>query len=61
LRGGSGLKSDRLADHKGHGFSFGFADLFGGKSAAVAPVQNLMRDLSLVIIPSAFEINKIKI
>src|ERR1700689_5247431 len=24
------LKSDRLADHKGHGFGFGLADLFGG-------------------------------
>src|SRR5579864_6732122 len=30
---GSVLKSDRLADHKGHGFGFGLADLFGGQGA----------------------------
>jgi hypothetical protein len=39
---GSGLKPDRLADHEGYGFGFGFADLLGGQSATVAPVQHLV-------------------
>ena len=42
---GSVLKSDRLADHKGHGFGFGLADLFGGQGAAVATVQHFVSDL----------------
>src|SRR5580704_14308804 len=42
---GSVLKSDRLADHKGHGFGFGLADLFGGKGAAVATVEHFVGDL----------------
>jgi len=32
------LKSDRLANYKGHGFGLGFADLLGGQRASVAPV-----------------------
>jgi len=31
-----------LADHEGHGFGFGFADLLGGQRATVAPVQHLV-------------------
>src|SRR5580692_3078644 len=42
---GSVLKSDRLADHKGHGFGFGLADLFGGQGAAVATMQHFVSDL----------------
>src|SRR3984957_21196584 len=33
---GSVLKSDRLANYKGHGFGLGFADLLGGQRATVA-------------------------
>ena len=39
------LKSDRLANHKGHGFGLGFADLFGGQGAAVATMQHFVGDL----------------
>ena len=39
---GSGFKPDCLADHEGHSFSLGLADLFGGKGATVAPVQHLV-------------------
>src|ERR1700676_5531762 len=42
---GSVLKSDRLADDKGHGFGFGLADLFGGQGAAVAPMQHFVSNL----------------
>ena len=42
---GSGLKPDCLADHEGHGFGLGLADLLGGQGAAVAPVQHLVGDL----------------
>ena len=42
---GSGLKPDRLADHKGHGFGLGLADLLGGQGATVAPMQHLVGDL----------------
>lgn len=42
LRGGSGLKAYRLADYKSHGLGFGFADLFGGESATVTPVQHFV-------------------
>src|SRR5207302_5592240 len=42
---GSVLKSDRLADDKGHGFGFGLADLFGGQGAAVATMQHFVGDL----------------
>jgi hypothetical protein len=42
--GGSGsrLKPDCLADHEGHGFCLGFADLLGRQGATVAPVQHLV-------------------
>jgi hypothetical protein len=39
---GSVLKSDRLADDKGHGFGLGLADLFGGQGAAVATMQHFV-------------------
>ena len=39
------LQADGLANHKGHGFGFGFADLFGGEGAAVAAMQHLVADL----------------
>ena len=39
------LKPDRLADHKGHCFGFGLADLFGGQGAAVATMQHFVGDL----------------
>jgi hypothetical protein len=39
------LKSDRLADHKGHGFSLGLADLLGGQGAAVATMQHFVSNL----------------
>ena len=39
------LKSDRLANHEGHGFGLGLADLFGGQGAAVATVQHFVSDL----------------
>ena len=42
---GSVLKSDRLANYKGHGFGLGFADLFGGQRASVATMQHFVRDL----------------
>ena len=42
---GSVLKSDRLANHEGHGFGLGFADLLGGQGAAVAAMQHLVSDL----------------
>jgi hypothetical protein len=42
---GSSLKSDCLADHKGHGFSLCLADLLGRQAATVAPVQHLVSDL----------------
>jgi hypothetical protein len=41
----SGLKPDCLTDHKGHGFGFGFPNLFRGQGAAVAPVQHFVRYL----------------
>jgi hypothetical protein len=34
-----------LADHKGHGFGLGLADLFGGQSASVATMQHFVSDL----------------
>jgi len=40
---GSVAQSNRLADHTGHGFRFGFTDLFGGKRAAFAAMQHLVR------------------
>src|SRR5580658_7421988 len=40
LGGSSVLQPDRLADHKGHGFGLGLADLFGGQGAAVATMQH---------------------
>jgi len=42
---GSVLKPDRLANYKGHGLGFCFADLFGGQGAAVATVQHFVGDL----------------
>src|SRR5580658_2104958 len=39
------LKSDRLANHEGHGFGLGLADLFGGQGAAVATVQHFVGNL----------------
>jgi hypothetical protein len=39
---GSVLKSDRLADDKGHGLRLCFADLLGGQSASVATVQHFV-------------------
>ena len=39
---GSRLEADGLANHKGHGFGFGFADLFGGEGAAVAAMEHLV-------------------
>src|SRR5580704_5419523 len=42
---GSVLKSDRLANYKGHGFGLGLADLFGGQGAAVATMQHFVSDL----------------
>src|SRR5450755_2204882 len=42
---GSGLKPDCLADHEGHGFGFGLADLLRRQRATVAPMQHLMGDL----------------
>jgi hypothetical protein len=42
---GSVLKPDRLADHKGHGFGLGLADLFGGQGAAVATMQHFVSNL----------------
>ena len=42
---GSGAKTDGLANHKGHGFGFGFADLFGGEGAALAAMEHLVADL----------------
>jgi hypothetical protein len=35
-------QSNRLADHEGYGFRFGFADLFGGQGAAFAAMQHLV-------------------
>src|ERR1700692_4146836 len=32
------LKPDGLADHEGHSFGLGFADLLGGQGAALTPV-----------------------
>src|ERR1035441_9515814 len=43
--GGSGLKPDCLADHEGHGFGLGLADLLGSQGATVASVQHLVGDL----------------
>jgi len=42
---GSVLKSDRLANYKGHGFGLGFADLLGGQGASVTTVEHFMGDL----------------
>jgi hypothetical protein len=42
---GSVAQSDRLADHEGHGFRFGLADLLGGEGAAFTAMQHLMSDL----------------
>jgi hypothetical protein len=42
---GSVLKSDRLANHEGHGFGLCFADLLGGQCATVATVQHFVGDL----------------
>ena len=42
---GSVLKSDRLADHKGHGFGFGFADLLRGHRSTLATVEHFVSDL----------------
>src|SRR5579863_10608064 len=42
---GSVLKSDRLANYKGHGLGLSFADLLGGQRAAVATVQHFVGDL----------------
>src|SRR5580700_4307771 len=42
---GSVLKSDRLANYKGHGLGLGFADLLGGQGATVAPMQHFVGDL----------------
>jgi hypothetical protein len=39
---GSVLKPDRLANHKGHGFGLGLADLFGCQGATVAPMQHFV-------------------
>ena len=39
------LKPDRLADHEGHGFGLGLADLLGGQGAALSPVQHLVANL----------------
>jgi hypothetical protein len=39
------LKSDGLANHKSHGFGFGFADLLGGQRASVATVEHFVGDL----------------
>jgi hypothetical protein len=39
------LESDRLANHKGHGFGLGLADLFGGQGAAVATMQHFVGNL----------------
>jgi hypothetical protein len=44
LGSGSGLKSDRLADHKGD--SFGFPQLLGGECAAFPSVQHLVERLT---------------
>ena len=45
--GGSGsrLKADGLANHKGHGFGFGLADLLHGEGTTVATVEHLVADL----------------
>ena len=42
---GSRSEADGLANHKGHGFGFGFADLFGGEGATVATMEHLVADL----------------
>ena len=42
---GAVLKSDRLTDHKGHGFGFGFADLLRGHRSAFATVEHFVGDL----------------
>ena len=42
---GSGLKSDGLADHEGHGLGFGLADLLRCQSTAFATMQHFVRDL----------------
>ena len=42
---GSVLKSDRLANHKGHGLGLSFADLLGGQRAAVATMQHFVSNL----------------
>ena len=42
---GSVLKSDRLANYKGHGFGLGFADFLGSHGAAVAAMQHFVGDL----------------
>ena len=42
---GSVLKSDRLANDKGHGFGLCFADLLGGQRASVATVEHFVGDL----------------
>src|SRR5581483_5422995 len=42
---GSIAQPNRLADHKGHGFRFRLADLFGGEGAAFTAMQHLVRDL----------------
>ena len=51
----SSLKADRLADHEGNGFGFGFANLLGRKRATLAAMQHFMREFvrpgSSVILP----------
>src|ERR1700730_8701829 len=42
---GASLKPGCLADHEGHGFGLGLADLLGSQGATVAPVQHLVGDL----------------
>src|ERR1700676_2817824 len=39
------LKSERLANYKGHSFGFCFADLLGGQRAAVATMQHFVSNL----------------
>ena len=42
---GSRLQADGLANHKGHGLGFGFANLLGGEGATVAAMEHLVGDL----------------
>jgi hypothetical protein len=42
-RCGSGLKSNGLTHHKGHGLGFGLAYLFCGQGSPFTAVQHLMR------------------